>query len=356
MSDKVLFITDTHLGARGGSKVFRELFRLYYKEELFPFIKENNIKTIIHAGDFFDNRNSLSLNDIDFVINEFIPLLEDSGATMHVITGNHDIAYKNTNKINSLSILKTSDNIRVIDNGIEVVETEGKKFVLCPWLNRENSDLLLEDLKYYADDDHILVGHFEIEGAKMYKSSKIAESGLKPSQLKNFHKVLSGHFHHRNILGNIEYIGALFHYNWQDHNDWRGFQVYDPDTNYFELHENEYCLFTKLDFHVDEVCEMSKEDLKDLCENQFVRIVINDEYNKVDLKEVVSKIEKFNPISVDVIDNTVIPNEVNTNEIEVSDTKEIEDYVSDYVNEDESILELFSEVKSEAELELKEFG
>ena len=353
---KSAFITDTHLGARNSSKVFRELFRSYYKEVFFPYIKKNNITHIFHGGDFFDNRNSVTLNDIDFVINEFLPLLEDSGATMYVLSGNHDVAYKNTNRINSLALLKRSPNVRIVDSDLEVIDLEHRKLVMCPWINNENEEHLVKSLQKYANDDHILLGHLEVVGAKMYKNSKLSEHGFKPSDLKGFHQVLSGHFHHRSTIGNITYLGALFHYNWQDYGDWRGFSVYDSESDTWELVENEYCLFTQLDFHGDDLLNMSKQDLKDYTEGQIVRIVINEDYNRVDLKEVVHKIESFNPISIDVVDNTIIEQAEQVNEdIEISEVKTIDDYFAEYVNDDQDLIQLFNEIKEEAQQRIVEF-
>ena len=363
MDDSVLFITDTHIGARGGSKIFRELFREYYRDVLFPFIKDNNIKTVIHAGDFFDNRSMISLHDIDYVVNEFIPQFEQTGATMHVIAGNHDVAYKNTNAINSLSILKQSDSIGVIDNEIEIVVTGGdKSFVLCPWINKENHDDLMEELQFYANDDHILVGHFEIEGAKMYKNSKVCDHGLKSDSLKGFHKVLSGHFHHPSKYGNIEYLGALFHYNWMDYNDWRGYQVYHPMTNEFEKFENPYCLFTQLDYHNDLV-NIKQTDYADWFSGQFVRIIINDEYKRVELKDIVHSIEKQQPISVDIIDNTIITDKVSDvdfDDIEDEDVenKDISKYAEEYfkgMDNESELNELFVDIEKEARNDMVEF-
>lgn len=358
MCDKVLILGDIHIGARNSSKIFRQLFREYFRDCVFPLVKENNIHHIIQLGDFFDNRNSVSLQDIDYVLTEFIPQLEETGATMHVLAGNHDVAFKNTNKVNSLSLLKTSKNIRVIDNSVELLETESKTFVLCPWINNENQEALLEDVRHYATGDHILCGHFEFAGMKMYRNSKLSEHGMDPKDFKKFHKVISGHFHHPSTYGNVSYMGSVFHLNWQDHGDKKYIYIFDTNTDEFEPIENPYSLFTEFDYHGDDLLNLSEEDIKDFCEGQFVRIVIDDDYKRVDLKDIVHKIEKHKPISVDVIDNTIIDTEDQTNhEVELSDTKDINDYLNEYLEDHEqrdTLIELFDTIRSKVQDKMKE--
>ena len=320
MSERILVLGDIHIGARNSSTIFRDLFRTYFRDVVFPLVVNRKIKNIIALGDFFDNRNSVSLHDIDYVLNEFIPQLEETDATLHVLAGNHDVAYKNTNKINSLSILRTSDQIRVIDNEIATLKTESKTFVLCPWINNENQEQFLEDLRHYATSDYILCGHFEFAGMKMYRNSKLSEHGLNPKDFSKFYQVISGHFHHPNRHGNVRYMGSVFHLNWQDHGDKKFIYIYDTNTDEFEAIENPYSLFTEFDYHEDDVINLSDEDLKDYCEGQFVRIVIDQEYQRVDLKDIIHRIEKQKPISVDVIDNTIIEDQsTDPEEIEVSD-------------------------------------
>jgi DNA repair exonuclease SbcCD nuclease subunit len=357
--DNLLVLGDIHIGARNSSKIFRQLFREYFKDIVFPLVKDRGIKTIVQLGDFFDNRNNLSLSDIDYVLTEFLKQLEDSGAHMYVLAGNHDVAYKNTNKINSLSILNTSPNVTTIDNELYVIRTDSKNFVLCPWINNENEEQLVEDMKHYATNDHILCGHFEFQGMKMYKNSIVSEHGFKPSQFSKFYKVISGHFHHPSTYGNVSYMGSVFHLNWQDHGDKKFIYVFDTKTDEFEAIENPYSLFTEFDYHGDSILDMKDEDFQEMCNGQFVKIVIDSKYNRVDLKDLIYRIEKTKPISVDVVDNTILclPKGIDS-DIIVSETKELNDYLEEYLEEHEmksTLIDMFNQVKQEAEQNMKEF-
>ena len=51
---KIALITDTHWGVRNDSSTFIEYYRKFYNETFFPYLKENDISTIIHLGDIVD--------------------------------------------------------------------------------------------------------------------------------------------------------------------------------------------------------------------------------------------------------------------------------------------------------------
>ncbi len=352
---KTLYITDTHLGARGSSKVFREMFKMYYLEVLFPYIIQNKIDRVIHAGDFFDNRRSVTIDDISFLMNEFIPEFEKLGVPMYVIAGNHDTAYRNTNEVNSLSLLSRSSAFNIIYDEVIVLKDDKRNVVLCPWINKENVEEFIADIGTKCGKEDILVGHFEIEGMKMYKNSISCEKGIKPEVFKNIHKVLSGHFHHASIYGNIEYLGALFHYNWQDAGDWRGFRVHDSETDEWELVENEYCLFTQLEFP----CTLDDDDLQSICKDQIVRVYIDEAYDRVELKDFIYKIEQFKPVTVDVVDNTItqLLDDDSGEEHDEVDVKDLHTYANEYLlshPENDTCMFLFNELHEKAKEKLKE--
>lgn len=356
---KIAWITDTHQGCRNASKFFRDHNAKYWKNEFFPRIKQEGIEIIIHAGDFFDSRNSLSLQDIDYVVNTWLPMLEDSGATMYIIAGNHDVAYRNTNTINSLSLLKSSENVVVIDNEVELLVPfeDGPKIVMCPWINNENYEDIMEDLKTYASEDNILVLHGSFKGMKMYKGSIPCDQGLDPQDFKKFAYVFSGHFHHPSIYGNIQYIGSMFYFNWQDHGDWRGWMIYDNDKGEFELVENEDDPFAS--DHYELIKDWTDEQLKEKFGGRISRLTVSSDYDKVELKDFVYRIEQQGPISVDLIDNTIIDrSNVSADDEEGSDeVKELSEYVDDALEGNEKkddLKALFDEVFEEAKARMAE--
>ena len=53
---KIALLNDTHFGARNDNPAFVKYFNRFYDEIFFPYIIQNDIKTLIHLGDVVDRR------------------------------------------------------------------------------------------------------------------------------------------------------------------------------------------------------------------------------------------------------------------------------------------------------------
>jgi len=102
---KIAILNDTHWGARSDSQIFLEYFTDFFREQFFPYLKENNIDTVLHLGDLMDRRKFVNFNTLNTVRSEFMEPLLREGITVHCILGNHDTFYKNTNNLNSVNEL-----------------------------------------------------------------------------------------------------------------------------------------------------------------------------------------------------------------------------------------------------------
>ena len=63
---KIAIITDTHYGARKGSKLFHDYFEEFYKNIFFPTLDEQGIDTVVHMGDAFDSRKGIEFKSLDW--------------------------------------------------------------------------------------------------------------------------------------------------------------------------------------------------------------------------------------------------------------------------------------------------
>ena len=63
---KIAIITDTHYGARKGSKHLHEYFEKFYNDIFFPELEKNNVDTIVHMGDIFDSRKSIDYYSLEW--------------------------------------------------------------------------------------------------------------------------------------------------------------------------------------------------------------------------------------------------------------------------------------------------
>ena len=61
---KVAIITDTHYGARKGSKHLHDYFEKFYDDVFFPTLDKEGIDTVIHMGDAFDSRKGIEFKSL----------------------------------------------------------------------------------------------------------------------------------------------------------------------------------------------------------------------------------------------------------------------------------------------------
>lgn len=299
----IAIFTDTHFGCRNSSIHFEEAMYRFIEKQLIPHCKKNGIKHVMHLGDFCDNRSHISLRILHNLLDKFVPLFVDNEITLHIVPGNHDIFFRHLNDVHSTKILSTSDFIKVYEEPTKICfkDSEGEcDILMVPWINRNNEEAYTKAMA--ESNASICAGHFEINGAKMYKTST-AEHGMEPVELKHFDLVLSGHFHHRNKYGNIQYIGAAGYYNWQDYADYRGFAVLDTNTKQLEFIENKYCLFQRFEYD-DKENNYNDLDLEFL-DNQIVQLVVKRKEDLVQFDNLVENIKKRPTISFKVIDETL---------------------------------------------------
>ena len=163
---KLAIITDTHFGARNDNLNFNEYFYKFYDDVFFPTLKERGITTCIHMGDVVDRRKYISYRIANDFRERFVNRFKEMNIDLHIIIGNHDTYYKNTNEINSMEELVGSDRFKIY-TGPEVVEFDGTPILFVPWINSNNHEISMDALETANAD--ILMGHLEVNGFDMHK-------------------------------------------------------------------------------------------------------------------------------------------------------------------------------------------
>ena len=98
-----LFVTDTHCGLYKSSDFWHNVtYNLF--AEIHDFCIKNDIRTIIHLGDFFHDRKNLNTKT-QFIAHKIARLFETVGK-MYIIVGNHDTYFKTSLEPNTLEFLK----------------------------------------------------------------------------------------------------------------------------------------------------------------------------------------------------------------------------------------------------------
>ena len=98
---KIALITDTHFGARNDNLNFNDYFYEFYEGVFFPYLQQNNIKHCIHLGDLMDRRKFVSYRILKDFRERFIQPFNYLKINLHILVGNHDIYFRNTNDVNS---------------------------------------------------------------------------------------------------------------------------------------------------------------------------------------------------------------------------------------------------------------
>ena len=268
---KIAIITDTHFGARNDNHNFNDYFYKFYENVFFPTLKERGITTCVHMGDVVDRRKYISYRIAHDFRKRFIGKFQELGIDFHIVIGNHDTYYKNTNKVNSMEELVGTDRFKIYVDP-EVVEFDDVPILLVPWINDNNYDESMKALAKSKAD--ILMGHLEVNGFLMNVDTVVATDGWDKKLFKRFDVVFSGHFHHKSDDGQIFYLGAPYEIYWNDFNDPRGFHIFDTATRELERIVNPYTIYKKI-YYDDTENDYTKHDVSQYKEHYVKLIVVN---------------------------------------------------------------------------------
>ena len=323
---KLAIITDTHAGARKGSKHLHDYFEKFYTDIFFPSLEEHKIDTIIHMGDIFDSRKAIDLQSLEWTKRVMLEPLKKY--KVYLTIGNHDCYYKNTNNVNSPELLLRSyPNIKIYNRAEEV--TIGKrKMLFLPWINSENYDHTLNLIK--ETKAKVAMGHLEVNGFKATRGHMM-ENGMDTKVFDKFEKVYSGHFHTRSNDGKIYYLGNPYEMFWNDVNDPRGFHSFDTETLEHTPINNPSRLFYNVYY------EDTNHKLFNATEyeNKIVKVIVRKKSNPKDFEKFIDKLYSIGVQDLKIVENYGI--------------QESEDFE---VEEEESTISILNRYIEESEFDL----
>jgi DNA repair exonuclease SbcCD nuclease subunit len=228
LTGKQIILGDCHFGKGKFSQSLFDTQMDFFETQLFPYMQENNIDTIIQLGDFVDNRKNADIYFLNQMVDRFFEPMKKYGFKMIEILGNHDIYFKNTRDINLMRIFEKMypENLNVLSER-EYVYINEKKGYFVPWI-LENESLTAKELKGVE----YLFGHFEIRNFQMAKGhidekSTLTTDFFSKSKIK---RVFSGHYHLVDNKANISYVGTPYQLDWGDFDDFKYFYVLDTEN------------------------------------------------------------------------------------------------------------------------------
>lgn len=224
-------IGDVHLALGYPNKLenWYKVHREYFNDFLIPLlkskVKEGDI--IMGLGDFFDNRNVIPID----ILNYAIDIVETISkiAPFHMIIGNHDLWSKSTSEINTMRPFRHIPNVHIYSE-VTKITYNNVNILMMPYIDKR-----LEQIKHIQDnkDCHYLFCHSDLNGAKMHLTSVAQKNPdkINVEEFSIFKKVYSGHLHIRSSMKNVEFVGSIFQMDRNDTGDQKGITVLDTNTN-----------------------------------------------------------------------------------------------------------------------------
>lgn len=201
MSRTIFLLTDTHFGVKQNSINWLNSQLEFMYEQFLPHV-EKSVKAgdnphIVHMGDVFDSRSTISTYVATKVVELFSKMVKIAPVT--IIAGNHDYYSPNSNDIDTLTLLLRDTGVRLITK--DLFEEDGDAFI--PWY--EWGKPISQNIKRVFAHTDIVGGSNEYPGKEVY----------------------SGHMHIPVINNKTKLynVGSCYALNFADANQTRGYYV-----------------------------------------------------------------------------------------------------------------------------------
>ena len=307
---KVAVATDLHLGLKNNSIVHNEDC-VAFVDWFIKKAKEEECDTVILCGDWHNHRSSINVLTLQYSL-RCLDALNSNFSKIYMISGNHDLFYRENRTVHSVGWASYLPNIEVIND----IWSQGD-VTLCPWLVGDETKKLRKIKSKYT------FGHFELPNFYMNAQVLMPDHGTFTEDTFNgTEHVFSGHFHKRQASRNITYIGNAFPHNYSDVGDKeRGMMIIkwgeapkfyswpdQPLYNVFNLSEilesPEKCLIPKSHVRVNLDIEISYE------EANYIRESLVPQYSLREMSLIPMKSEESIDTSIDItfesVDKTVM--------------------------------------------------
>lgn len=247
---EVLF-TDTHFGWKNNSITWLNSQMDFIYTQFIPKIKElkkQDKVRVIHLGDVFDSRSTISTYVATKVVKAFSDI-RNACDEFIIVAGNHDFYSPNNDTVNTIDLVMGHIGITIVSQ--DVLEKDGNIYVpWYKWVDRESLNCKGENIFCHGDILHESIPEWAF-GKRIY----------------------SGHIHIPNNYRGLYNLGSCYSLNFADSNSDRGFYViHDKRVDFiknevsikFYRFRNEEILYVDVEkFNVNDYIELyiSETDL-----------------------------------------------------------------------------------------------
>ena len=328
---KIAVLNDTHTGIRNSSEIFLNNAEDFYNNVFFPECEKQNIKQILHLGDYYDHRKFVNFKALNHNRRVFLDQLRIRGMSMDIIPGNHDTYFKNTNELNSLKecLGHYMNEVNIIMEP-KVMSYGSLNIGLVPWICQDNYDVCMNFIKECKAD--WIGAHLELNGFELMRGIK-NQHGMNPKVFERFELVLTGHFHCSSKQDNVWYLGSQMEFFWSDAHDPKYFHVIDTETRQIEKVRNPHTLFEKVLYNDEEI------DYNSYNKNfskKFVKVVVVNKTDPFTFDRFIDNIQNQDIYELKIAENfnEFIGANVDDEDMNFDDTTEIVDTYIDAVDTD----------------------
>lgn len=186
----ILAFGDLHLT----KEPLRILSVLNFLDYVIKYCKDNNIKNVVNLGDLFDRPESNS--------NAFVPVFRklmelSKTAKIYSIIGNHELKDKDGND----TLVETFSSFGTFIQNTGTVNIDG---IDCDFMSYTDNP------QNIPRKGRILFGHLEVEGFWFNPKKKVDSSIFTSEMFDQYELVVSGHLHHEQHKGNLEFVGSPY--------------------------------------------------------------------------------------------------------------------------------------------------
>jgi DNA repair exonuclease SbcCD nuclease subunit len=219
---KAAAYSDIHFGRKQNSELHNTdclKFTEFFCEEV---KKQPDIDHIVFLGDFFENRNAINIQTMQFAWKSW-NLVNELGLPVFFLVGNHDLYLRTLRHTHSVVFAKALKNFIIIDEPAKVDDV-----LFLPYLFHDEYNELYSEI----NQAKIIYGHLELKGFVVTGDTNVLEHGPDHTEFNKPKRIFTGHFHKRQMKDNVVYIGNTFPMDFSDANDSdRGMMVYDYATD-----------------------------------------------------------------------------------------------------------------------------
>ena len=329
---KLFIISDPHCGKYNNeTEKWLVLNKAYFYEWLIPTLKKYSKKgdKLCILGDIFDNRTSLNLKIVSFVVKLFEDLAKV--IEVHSLLGNHDMFAMSDPEINSTCTIRNIPNVTIYEHA-KVITLDNKEILMMPWVHGKNKEK--EILEQYKGLD-LLMCHSDLNGCRtqLYPTRPHNREILDINDFKGFKRVYSGHIHIQQTINNFTFVGCPYHLDRNDIGNEKGIWVYNTKTGEDIFIENNFSpQFKKI--KVNEESDLTSLN-EDIFQKDFIDLEISKNLvlNKPKIRLQIEKVaNKWKPNDISWIDDIIVEKKekiIKTNE----PNKSIKDWSLDWVDD-----------------------